>query len=216
MTSTVMLICTYGKNKQTNLTAASMANVSRHAGKKPGHTARNRKKQKDSVELSHRATLGEVLRDIPADCSKLQYSAEPCAANSLKVKFTRTTSTRPQKPVVRPTENTPVELKQISGNVRKCAGCRGDLKSGPSSSSTDDTSGQNLDGQYCLRHREEDYVFINKTNQWLRKSENKHYHVNRDCIIERNPHFQAKNVQLSLPHTLNAELTAFLVSRLDP
>lgn len=67
------------KNKQTNLTAASIANASRHAGKRPGHTARNRKKRKDSIVivLSHRATLRDVLQDIPADCSKLQYSAEP-------------------------------------------------------------------------------------------------------------------------------------------
>ena len=50
------------KNKQTNLTAASMANVSLHAGKIPGHMARNRKNQKDSVELSHRTRLEKFYK----------------------------------------------------------------------------------------------------------------------------------------------------------
>ena len=205
------------KNKQTNLTAASMAKVSRNVGKKPGHTIRKKNipNREESVDPSQKRTLGEVLSVIPADCGKLKYSAQPVASSSLKVKFTRVTSPRPPKPAVHPTENTPVELIQISGNIRICAGCKGDLKNGPLPVASDSASGKDFDARYCLRHKEEDYIFISKTNQWLKKFENKHYHVNRRCIIEPNPHFQAKNVHLSVPHTLTTEITNFLVSRLD-
>ena len=65
------------KDKLANLTAGSIANTSRHAGKKPGHTSRKRNKGNKSVENLPKVTLGEVLRDIPPDCSQLQYTVNP-------------------------------------------------------------------------------------------------------------------------------------------
>ena len=78
----------------------------------------------------------------------------------------------------------------------------------------ENASSLNLDSQYCIRHKEEDYVFIEKTNQWIMKFENKHYHVNRNCIVGRNPNFQGNSLHISLPHAINLELKNFLVSRL--
>ena len=95
--------------------------------------------------------------------NQLKTCKEACDPHSLKVKLTHVSATRPEKPEVRPTESTPVELIQISGNIRKCAGSRGDLKNGPTSRSMQDVSSLDLDSQYCIRHKEEDYVFIAKT-----------------------------------------------------
>lgn len=105
--------------------------------------------------------------------------------------------------------HTPIELIKISGNIQKCAGCRRDIKERLSCHTVDNLSFENYNAQYCLQHKEEDYVFFEKANKWLRKCDNKHYHVSRDCIIERNPHFEAISLQLSVPHTTDFELSEF-------
>ncbi|RMX52569.1 hypothetical protein pdam_00024933 [Pocillopora damicornis] len=138
------------ENKTSNLTAASVVN-----GRNLVKPLRN--KSKESVVLTEGETLGELLRDLPPDCSQLQYSVQSSDGNKLKVKLIHITNPRPEKPVT-----------------------------------AVDTSEQNFDSQYCLRHKEEDYVYISKTNQWIKKIENKHYYVNRKCIIGRNPNLPAK------------------------
>ena len=84
------------KDKPANLTTGSIANTSRHAGKKPGHTSKKRSRGNEPVEILPKVTLGEVLRDIPPDCSQLQYTAKPAESHRLKVTLTRVTSTKPK------------------------------------------------------------------------------------------------------------------------
>ena len=59
-----------------------------------------RNKSKESVVLTERETLGELLRDIPPDCTQLQYSVQSSDGNELKVKLIHITNPRPEKPVV--------------------------------------------------------------------------------------------------------------------
>lgn len=125
----------------------------------------------------------------------------------MRLKLTRVGKEKPQKPQYKPTENTPFELIPIKGNIRVCAGCREELKDGLDEMHV-------LDSVYCIRHKENDYFFLETKNQWLKKFENKHYHISKDCLIERNPHFDSDNLTLCLDHTITDTLKSFLVQRL--
>lgn len=183
------------KGTQTNLTTLATANVSRNSGKKPGQTSRKRKSGRDASSSNVRQTLKEALANDKSDTSLLLYSAQQSGDNSMRLKLTRVGKEKPQKPQYKPTENTPFELIPIKGNIRVCAGCREELKDGLDEMHV-------LDSVYCIRHKENDYFFLETKNQWLKKFENKHYHISKDCLIERNPHFDPDNLTLCLEHTI--------------
>ena len=102
------------------------------------------------------------------------------------------------KPMVSPTSTTPFELINITGKIRKCAGCWKELKDGP-----DEHTRNHLDEMLCIRHKEHDFVWIHSLQHWKKTFENKHYYVFFNCIQGRNPTFDAKAVHLgrSEPHT---------------
>jgi hypothetical protein len=119
-------------NRSPNLTAAATANVSRHSGKKPGQTSHKRKSTAETSFVPEtRPTLKEVLAETPSNNSLFLYSTKPCSDDGMRIKLSRMSREKPQKPVVKPTENTPIELIKIIGNIRVCAGCKGNLKDGP-------------------------------------------------------------------------------------
>ena len=155
---------------QTNLTTLATAKVSRNSGKKPGQTLRKRKSGSDASSSNVRQTLKEALANDKSDTSLLLYSAQPSGDNGMRLKLTRVGKEKPQKPQYKPTENTPFELIPIKGNIRVCPGCREELKDGLYEMHV-------LDSVYCVRHKENDYFFLEAKNQWPKKFENKHYHM---------------------------------------
>ena len=196
-------------NRSPNLTAAATANVSCHSGKKPGQTSHKRKSTAETSFVPEtRPTLKEVLAETPSNNSLFLYSAKPCSDDGMRIKLSRMSRQKPQKPVVKPTENTPIELIKIIGNIRVCAGCKGNLKDVRQHTNT-------VHSIYCVRHNEEDYFYHSQRNQWIPKLGNKHYHVSRKCLLGRNPHFKPDNLVISIDHTITNVLTRFLVERLN-
>ena len=107
----------------------------------------------------------------------------------------------PAKPQVRPTEDTPFELIEVSVRIRTCAGCRGDLTS-------------DNDNKWCLRHKENDFVLIQSQNYWKKTFDNKHYHVEKQCVVSRNPNFRYKDVRMKLKHTVTGGHITYLREKL--
>ena len=76
---------------------------------------------------------------------------------------------------VDPPSSAPLVLKEITGNIRKCAGC---LKSITSAV----VGYQDADDQRCCFARFEAYHFWNKaTNRWQLTTSTRHYHLNPVC-----------------------------------
>ncbi|CAH3126511.1 unnamed protein product [Porites lobata] len=76
---------------------------------------------------------------------------------------------------VDPPSSAPLVLKEITGNIRKCAGC---LKSITSAV----VGYQDADDQRCCFARFEVYHFWNKaTNRWQLTTSTRHYHLNPVC-----------------------------------
>jgi len=116
---------------------------------------------------------------------------------------------KPPKPPYKPTAETPFELIAIKGNIRVCAGCKNVLKDGP----TDQYQGyDNFDETYCIRHKEKDFFYLERENKWLQKFENKHYHLNKSCMVGQNPNFDADNIRLLVE--LTTDFANFLKQRL--
>ena len=68
------------------------------------------------------------------------------------------------------------------------------------------------DNQLCIRHKENDHVYIKTGNYYKKTFSNKHYHICQDCIVSRNPNFQSKNLVVGVDIT--ADLQGFLKERL--
>ena len=110
------------KNKRSpNLTALTTFGVNASAGKKRTVASRPRRKAPDPMtsvtnnEPPSRGTIADVL----ASDSSTQYTAE-ASSNPLRITIRRG---HPVKPAVSPTTTTPFELINITGKIRKCAGC---------------------------------------------------------------------------------------------
>ena len=52
------------------------------------------------------------------------------------------------------------------------------------------------DTLYCVRHKERDHAFIENGEYWKPTFANKHYHVGKDCILMRNPLFNASDMDV--------------------
>lgn len=197
-----------GRNKRSpNLTALATFGVNAIAGRKRPVASRSRRKSPDTMtsvatlEQPSRGTIADVL----ASDSGGGYTAE-ASSDPLRMTIRRN---RPAKPVVSPTTTTPFHLINMTGKIRKCAGCWKDLKTGP-----DEHTRNHLDERLCIRHKEHDFVWIQSLQHWKQTFENKHYHVFLNCIQGRNPTFDAKTVHLGLNHTLSVEEVQHLKDRL--
>ena len=193
-----------GNKKDLNLTAVTTFGVNKSAGRKRAVTRGRRNSSPDPVSSMKRgqvppstspSTIGELFH----------YQARP-SDDPLKITIRRS---RPDKPAVTPTTSTPFQLIEIKGKIRKCAGCRGELKEGP-----DEYSRRDADTKLCIRHKEHDFVFIDSYQHWKKTFENKHYHVFVNCIKGRNLAFLRNNFQLAVGRTLSKNEVAFLEERM--
>jgi len=196
------------KSHKPQLTPIATSGGSKFAGQKPNQSTRKRpRSNKESRhEIPNRQTLKEALNDIEAD-EQLQHGRfkvveKKIGNRSLTLKMSRGSKAKP-KPKYQPTLTTPFCLVDISGNISKCAGCRGNLKDGPSDNNPDE-----LDTSICIRHKEKDHVWLRQKHDWLMKFENKYYHISKNCISSRNPTFNGDDLLL---HFLEAQPLSFSV-----
>jgi hypothetical protein len=204
------LRCFKGDRSQANLTAVTTYRVNTNAGKKrpPRQRAAKRRKSPDTMSSMNKdsRTLGDLLSS-QVDHATHHYQVDQNRDNNpLKVTLRKTA--KPRKPPVTPTTSTEFELINITGRIRKCAGCFGNLKDGPGGA-TDP-----LDVELCVRHKENDFVWIDSLNTWKATFENKHFHVATNCITSRNPSFDSTSVRVKLNHTLSGNELNFLKDRL--
>lgn len=189
-------------------TLTSLVANNKNAGLKRPRPTKGRPKSPDAMSSMKQnpncsATLGDILNEDQTD---EEYSAASSSQNPLKITIRKN---RPPKPEVNPTTNTPFQLINITGRIRKCAGCGGALKEGP-----DPFSKEDLDQKLCIRHKEHDFVWIQNQSQWKPTFENKHYHIFPNCISSRNKDtFDVSLVQIELNHTLNQMETTFIKQR---
>lgn len=87
-------------------------------------------------------------------------------------------------------------------------GCFGELKEEAGGLKDD------LDEQLCIRHKTNDFIWIEQVQTWKANSNNKQYHVSLNCLNTRNPHFDPMALVNKLNHTLNVHKIRFLKERL--
>ena len=181
------------QEKKDNLTALTTFAVNKSAGaKKPARMRRN--KSPDVMTQSSqlgRNTQTKTLGDLMAsgDRSASRYTAETSSNQPLRITFRRS---KPPKPAVQPTMNTPFELIGLTTRIKKCAaGCKGNIRDGP-----DNFSRGDIDNKFCIRHQEHDLVWIESQQKYKKTFENKHFHLYGNCIRARNPHFDPSQVNI--------------------
>ena len=186
-----------------NLTRLTTFQVNKNAGRKAPPRRQSRKRSPDA---SSGQSLGDFIRN-PLHTPSYAVASSP---GNLKVVIKRK---MPQKPIITPTAHTQFELIDITGCIRKCAGCYGELKKGPN-----DCPKTRYDEMICVRHKERDYAPIHPKGgepSWKEVFENRHYHISFDCISRRNPKFDANDVKVKIKSQLTADLLALLTSRLQ-
>ena len=109
--------------------------------------------------------------------------------SGMKIKIRRK---RPVRPSYNETTTTPSEIIFITGNIAKCTGCRGRLKEGPNKFL------DNVDKEFCIRHKEKDHVFLGTHGYWKPTFSNKHYHLAVECILGRNPSFKPRDIIVTM------------------
>ena len=96
-------------------------------------------------------------------------------------------SKRPDRPEPVP-NNSIFLLRTIEGNIRKCAGCGKPLTELPLHSMYTASS---VDAKFCIAHQERDWYFCKNDGLWkLGRLQNRHFHINIDCLKNRNPSLQ--------------------------
>ena len=105
----------------------------------------------------------------------------------------------PPKPRFVETTSTHFELVKITGNISVCTGCSGQLKHGPGNKIVSP-----FDNNLCIRHEENDHVLIQNGCHpyWMKKFTLRYYHVNKDCIIGRNPSFDSNKLSITKLSTI--------------
>lgn len=206
LTSFLQVYKKENKKHGLNLTTVTTCGVNKSAGRKRPVSRAKRKTSPDPVSSMNRNETNQHPGPKPGTVGELfHYQAEP-STDPLKITIRRS---GPDKPAVAPTMSTPFQLIDITGRIRKCAGCRRDLKEGP-----DGFSRHDMDKKLCIRHKEHDFVFITSYHHWKKMFENKH-HVFLNCVKGRNPAFDSCSVQIALNHTLSGEEIAFLKERME-
>ena len=80
-------------------------------------------------------------------------------------------------------------LRTIEGNIRKCAGCGKFLKELPLHCMYTASS---VDTKFCVAHQKRDWYFCQNDSIWkLGRLQNRHFHINVDCLKNRNPSMQS-------------------------
>ena len=71
-----------------------------------------------------------------------------------------------------------------------------------------------VDHNYCVRHKEHDFVWVSTKNMWQKTFDNKHYHVYANCILGKNAQFNPRHVEVKLQHTITSAVSQTLKDRL--
>lgn len=178
------------QDKKDNLTALTTFAVNKSAGaKKPIRRCRRKsldvirgsQVKKTTTKTTTTKTLGDLVasNDTQSPDEASAYTAE-ASTNPLRTTIRKS---RPPKPTVRPTTSTPFEVIELSNRIRKCAaGCQGNIRDGP-----DQFTQGEIDGKYCIHHKEHDFVWIESMGKFKNTFKSKHYHVYGHCIRGRNP-----------------------------
>ena len=96
-------------------------------------------------------------------------------------------SKRPDRPEPVP-NNSIFLLRTIEGNIRKCADCGKPLTELPLPCMYTASS---VDAKFCIAHHERDWYFCKNDGFWkLGRLQNRHFHINIDCLKNRNPSLQ--------------------------
>ena len=158
--------------------------------------SRKRARSKSPVLTRRKnVTLGDILNNGD------ELMVTQVSRSAMKIKI----GSKKGRPNYAETKSTPFEVILIAGNIKRCAGCRGTLKDGPDSFSSEN------DKRLCLRHKERDHIFIDAQNFWKPTFSNKHYHMFEDCVRKRNTSFQPTLLQVKV--VIDEELTDFLSAR---
>ena len=197
---------------QKRYTPAATLGASKYAGRKSSEPIRKRRNDKVASGPPIKVKLSEALQEIDTDETCSNFSSTP-VDGGLKLVVSRGPPRTP-KPKTPPTLNTPFEMIDITGNIRKCFGCKRTLADGPIKNEVPDK--QPLDEKICIRHKQVDYFFNRQHSKWQQKRENKHFHIMKKCVIDgNNPHFNPDNIDLSMNQNRNAEFREYIRERLQ-
>ena len=192
---------TFVKNSTLNLSKMATTNVNSNAGKKGRSRKRVRASSPDvmckpyDVKVQS-ATLGNLFEE--QDTS--DFSVSHISRSAIKMKIKKPVAPekpkatkKPVKPIFQETTATDFELIMIKGRISVCQGCPNKLKAGPIAIPSDP-----FDKDYCVRHKEHDHAYLQTHNYWTPTFDNKHYHMSKDCIIGRNPSFEASEMRIEV------------------
>ena len=120
----------FHKSTTLNLTQLTVSLINKDAGKKG--PVRNRQRTRSPDAMLHvsspqqfSTTLGYLLAQ-----GNPSFVIKEVSNSGMKLKISAKND-KPPKPMFKETTSTPFELVKIAGNIKKCAGCSGLLKSGP-------------------------------------------------------------------------------------
>ena len=151
----VKFINSITKSGTKRFTPLATARSAPNAGRKGNEMPRKRKSVSESLYEPKKVKLTELRNNSESNENFPLYNVDNLASTTgIKVSFS-TGSVRKPKPPVHPATSTPFEIIDIRGNIRKCSGCKSDLKSGPL-----DAVSSELDEKVCLRRKEVDCVWI--------------------------------------------------------
>ncbi|XP_066924615.1 uncharacterized protein [Clytia hemisphaerica] len=172
-------------SKQKRLTPSATSGACPSAGKKKAKKKRKRNHWQPP-EVSERIPLANMLEEIKPDeeVPAAPYAIVNTAGSKMVIKKDGS-----KKPNLIPTRSTPFMVWDIRGNISKCAACRENLVDGP------DDRYHPLDSQVCIRHEESDYYYNKQVRKWFPTKSNKYYHLSKECLEARNPHFQFDNLR---------------------
>ena len=196
--------------KDVNLTSLTVPDTQDAGKKKPAK--KNKRKTKGSVKAPapKKSKLGTDSSegssngsdDDEGDLLFTTQLATPSSGVKLTLRKQRKT-----KPTYSETTSTSFEFLKIRGNIRVCAGCCQPLKDGPDQNATKN------DTLYCVRHKERDHVMIENGQYWKATFGNKHYHVSKDCILQRNPSFKLSELLIEQEFLAQKDIKKFLKKR---
>ena len=126
-------------------------------------------------------TVGKILNDEGEN----QMVFENISNSGMKIKIRRKT---PVSLSYKETTATSYEIILITENNAKYTGCHGILNKGPNEFL------DNVDKDFCIRHKETDHVFLVTRCYWKPTFSNKRYHVMVECTLEQDPSFKPKEV----------------------
>ena len=176
--TTGLYLNAFAKKYSRNLTKLTVTNVNSDAGRKSLTRKQGHSKSPDMVKRSASITntATTTIGDLMATSPIPGYEVSHVSKSGLKLRL--------QSNASKGNTSKPAKLAARCGRI---------LKEGP-----DDLIKHSLDEQVWLRHRETDYVYLAQYNYWKKTLSNKHYHVMEQCVLERNPSFKFKEVEVQV------------------